>query len=113
MMSRRNLLSFLGVGGGLGAVPFAGAAAVAYAAKPSVDDAPSPGNEYSLCLTRSSRKVKAEYDQRIKQRALENPCVIFGSGPHDLQCRMTVGEDGQMWLKIGDEWRRIVTERAV
>ena len=45
--------------------------------------------------------------------------VIFGKGLEikadqnfdaEIQVSMAVGKDGHLWLKIGDNWKRVVTE---
>lgn len=50
--------------------------------------------------------------QRMKQQRSDNPYTISFTGFENYgpQLGISVGKDGHMWLKINDEWKRVIVE---
>lgn len=50
--------------------------------------------------------------KKIKQHRSDNPYTISLMSYEDYgpQLGISVGKDGHMWLKINDEWKRVIVE---
>lgn len=49
--------------------------------------------------------------QRIRQSSsLGNTLTISGFESHGPQLGISVGKDGNMWVKVNQKWKRVVTE---
>jgi len=119
MNTRRNFFKVLGFAGGVAASGVAGAAAIIASSEKSeevkqiekIEAAGSAG--YSSKLTLGS-----EYGQFAPPDVNRlNRFTISGIGPHfvpgtrkQVKVSMTVGPDGEMYLKTNGKWRKIVTE---
>ena len=116
MNTRRNFFKVLGLGAGVAATGVAGAAAIIASSEKSeevkqiekIEAAGSAG--YSSKLTLGS-----EYGQFAPPDV--NRFAIRGIGPNfvpgtrkNVKVSMTVGPDGEMYLKTNGKWRKIVTE---
>lgn len=129
-MDRRKFFAFLP------AAPFAAvAAAEAMAKAPPASMAP---DKALMTLTahkppppppvKTLRPVWNDFSMSIPKEYVDSYCVssfpvsnklIIGKGMEieadhnfdtETQVAMSVGKDGHLWLKINDEWKRIVTE---
>ena len=107
MSDRRKFIR----GFGLIGAAFAGAASakvVIEEKKPEVEDisrlAP-PDSAYNLQLTGS-------YPEKKPEPTLMNNGMIFGvsNQPITHSVSMTVGKDNRLWIKVGEDWRRVAIE---
>lgn len=49
--------------------------------------------------------------QRMKQSSsLGNTLTMTGFEAHGPQLGISVGKDGNMWVKVNQKWKRVVTE---
>jgi len=120
MNTRRNFFKVLGFAGGVAASGVAGAAAIIASSEKSEAvkqiekiEAADSAFGYSSKLTLAS-----EYGQlALPDVNRVNRFAIRGIGPHfvpgtrkQVKVSMTVGPDGEMYLKTNGKWRKIVTE---
>ena len=116
--SRRNLLKYLGFGAGAAVAVYAsgsaGAAATGYSLgsrKKEVEDAVREINELgpnTLALT----NTYGEIDKTPRHKGFigwNNKRIVPGT-EKQVTIPMAPGPDGHLYLKINNEWRRIVTE---
>jgi hypothetical protein len=97
-MNRRNLLTFFGLGAGATLAPVA---AIAVAV---VDKKIPPSNDIPGSLSITGYK---ERTSEQKTKSYFRTCDLV---PNGKMVSMKVSEDGHLWLKINNEWKRIVTE---
>jgi hypothetical protein len=110
MNTRRNFFKVLGLAGGVAATGVAGAAAIIASSEKSEEVKKIEANSHNLKFS-----LYSEYGQIAPPDV--NKFTISGAGPNfvtgtrkQVIVSMTVGPDGEMYLKTNGKWRRIVTE---
>ena len=98
MISRRKMFGFAAI---------APMAAVGISANNSPAVASTKSNDANPDTT-----IMVLQAQRMKQHRSDNPYTISVTSFENYgpQLGISVGKDGHMWLKINDEWKRVIVE---
>lgn len=119
MNTRRNFFKVLGLAGGVAATGVAGAAAIIASSEKSeevkqiekIEAAGSAGYSSKLTLASEYGQLALPDVNRVNRFAIRGIGPNFVPGTRkNVKVSMTVGPDGEMYLKTNGQWRKIVTE---
>jgi hypothetical protein len=115
MTTRRNFFRVLGLAGGVAASGVAGAAAIVATSEKSetVKKIEAMGSTYNTLTLQSEYGELAppEKPTGLSCYTINTRNHRFVPGTHkQVNVSMTVGPDGEMYLKTNGKWRKVVTE---
>ena len=73
-------------------------------AKSTAIEVPKPPVEEGMHI------VLQGYKKRETPPSANSMLSYYGPEPSEHKVAMAVGEDGRLWLKINDEWKRVAVE---